>query len=306
MDRKPDIRKTILTQMKVDDDVKDFIEGIQTSIIQEWAYVCAADGMDLEQMKRAVNVAENDSKNAASVFIMEREQFFRDHYENNRELTDRVTKLHDKVESMFNRAATVENSLDDTIRKALRDKDELFGKVIESKNEIIHEKDTQIQSLKDQLEDQKNKEKANREALDQRLKKILERHEKISKDFNNQRSYINGENIVDDETPIYNHPTEVLKDAADLSNDLKHNGNTEWYPVIQRRGFLSQLRADWTVEKFVKLFIDNESLSDEQKDYLIRCLEEGDPISMIKKYAISSLSIKQMEEIRRIARKGRI
>ena len=127
MDRKPDIRKTILTQMKVDDDVKDFIEGIQAPIIQEWAYVCAADGMDLEQMKRAVNVAENDSKNAASVFIMEREQFFRDHYENNRELTDRVTKLHDKVESMFNRAATVENSLDDTIRKALRDKDELFG-----------------------------------------------------------------------------------------------------------------------------------------------------------------------------------
>jgi len=304
MDRKPDIRKTILTQVKVGDDVKDFIEGIQTPIIQEWAYLCAVDGMDLEQMKRAVNVAENDSKNAASVFIMEREIFFRDHYENNRELTDRVTKLHDKVESMFKRAVTVENSLDDTIRKALRDKDELFGKVIESKNEIIHEKDTQIQSLRNQLEEQKNQDKANREAFDQRFKKILEGHERITKGFTDHESYMEIENKTGEETPILIERPENMEESVERTNVLKQTTNPEWYPVIQRRGFFSHIRADWTVQKFIKLFIDNDSLSDEQKDYLIRCLEEGDPISIIKKYAISSLSIKQMEEIRRIARKG--
>ena len=50
---------------------------------------------------------------------------------------EQFEKLHSKVESMYKRASVIESSLDETIKKALRDKDELYGKIIESKEEIL-------------------------------------------------------------------------------------------------------------------------------------------------------------------------
>ena len=58
-------------------------------------------------------------------------------YGHNKDLLDRFKKLQDEVESMHKRASHVENALDETIRQALRDKDELYGKIIESKEEIL-------------------------------------------------------------------------------------------------------------------------------------------------------------------------
>ena len=128
-----DIRKTILTQMKVPEETKHYLDQITSPIIQEWSYLCAAIGMDPNRIRRISGLAENDVSNTAAVFMQEREVFLRERYENNRVLGDQVINLQAKVESMYQRAASVEGALDDTIRKTLHDKDELFGKVIESK-----------------------------------------------------------------------------------------------------------------------------------------------------------------------------
>ena len=40
--------------------------------------------------------------------------------------------------------------------------------------------------------------------------------------------------------------------------------------------------------------MQNDSYSEEQKDFLIRCLEQGDTVEFIRKYARPSLSVERM------------
>ena len=270
-----DIRKTILTQMKVPEETKHFLEQITSPIIQEWSYLCAAIGMDLNRIRRISGLAENDISNTAAVFMQEREVFLRERYENNRVLGDQVINLQAKVESMYQRAASVEGALDDTIRKTLHDKDELFGKVIESKNDLIREKDMQIKSLHEQIEGYQK--------LEERI------------------------------TPTKDEPyvSAAVKEDGIHSDKKKGSSDSnqylEWryYPPVIKESFFARLRSEWMIRRFIKNYIDNEDYSSSQKDYLMQCLEEGDNLSMIKKFASHALSIDQMKELRRIGRERR-
>ena len=270
-----DIRKTILTQMKVPEETKHFLEQITSPIIQEWSYLCAAIGMDLNRIRRISGLAENDVSNTAAVFMQEREVFLRERYENNRVLGDQVINLQAKVESMYQRAASVEGALDDTIRKTLHDKDELFGKVIESKNDLIREKDMQIKSLHEQIEGYQK--------LEERI------------------------------TPTKDEPyvSAAVKEDGIHSDKKKGSSDSnqylEWryYPPVIKESFFARLRSEWMIRRFIKNYIDNEDYSSSQKDYLIQCLEEGDNLSMIRKFASHALSIDQMKELRRIGRERR-
>lgn len=74
---------------------------------------------------------------------------------------ERVTRLQGEVESMYKRASHVENSLDETIKKALRDKDELYGKIIESKEEILKGRDKQIKEQSRNMKERKRESRKN-------------------------------------------------------------------------------------------------------------------------------------------------
>ena len=270
-----DIRKTILTQMKVPEETKHYLDQITSPIIQEWSYLCAAIGMDLNRIRRISGLAENDVSNTAAVFMQEREVFLRERYENNRVLGDQVINLQAKVESMYQRAASVEGALDDTIRKTLHDKDELFGKVIESKNDLIREKDRQIKSLHEQIEGYRK----------------LEERITPTKDEPYVSAAVKEDGIHSDKK----------KGSSDSNQYLKWR----YYPPVIKESFFARLRSEWMIRRFIKNYIDNEDYSSSQKDYLIQCLEEGDNLSMIRKFASHALSIDQMKELRRIGRERR-
>ena len=46
--------------------------------------------------------------------------------------------------------------------------------------------------------------------------------------------------------------------------------------------------------------IENKDYSEDQKQYLIECLEQGDSLSVIRKFASPNLSVKYMDQLRRI------
>lgn len=59
-------------------------------------------------------------------------------------------------------------------------------------------------------------------------------------------------------------------------------------------------RGDREADEFIRLYIENKDYSEEQKQYLIECLEQGDPLSVIRKFASPNLSVKYMDQLRRI------
>ena len=53
-------------------------------------------------------------------------------------------------------------------------------------------------------------------------------------------------------------------------------------------------------ERFIRLFVENKEYSDEQKEFLIRCLERGDSVDFICEYASASFSVEQMAWFRTV------
>ena len=305
MEANRDIRKTILTQMKLPEETKQYLDQITSPIIQEWSYLCAVEEMDIKMLRRIGGLAENDVSNTASVFMQEKEAFLRERYENNRELGDQVLSLQNKVESMYQRATSVEGALDDTIKKAFHDKDDLFGKVIESKNDLIREKDRQIQSLNEQIQKYEEDKESKTKLLDERYQQLMERY-KIRNEVESK------DDAEYDSVPEYSSKlSNTMSESAIAPESKKESIASSRYPdrrycpSTKRENLFSRLCSERKIRQFIRLYIDNELYSSSQKDYLIQCLEEGDTLSMIRKYASHALTIDQMNELRRIAQERR-
>lgn len=62
-------------------------------------------------------------------------------------------------------------------------------------------------------------------------------------------------------------------------------------------------KKDRTAEDFIRLYMKDPDLSPGQKEYLVRCLEEGDSLEEISVFAHRELSVELMELMRKILRK---
>lgn len=67
----------------------------------------------------------------------------------------------------------------------------------------------------------------------------------------------------------------------------------------ERGGILTRFRRNRSTDK-ITLLLKDENLSDEQKDFLLQCLEEGMEISKIEKLAIPGQSITNMQRMKKI------
>ena len=285
-------RKTILTQMGVPGETAAFLEKIKLPSLQEWAYLCAAEGMMKETLDKLCGMAAENMEGAAEIFMEEREKHLRLKYEDNSALKEQFEKLHSKVESMYKRASFIESSLDETIKKALRDKDELYGKIIESKEEILREKDKQLTSQKEQLkawEERTHK-------LEDRLK-TLEIKPSVLPDGKQAASA-----FAEIKDPAGKGAVIADKQAVSLGDRRRSFDRLErgsHYSFRQGGGFFLW-RRERSAEKFIRQFMEDSAYSEEQKEFLIRCLEQGDSLEFIKEFASPSLSVEHMAWLRNI------
>ena len=296
-----DARKAILKQLNVKEEAVAFLEDISVPLLREWSYLCIAEGMTKESADAVCQQTKENKLSASEIFMKEREKNLRSRYENNRELGDRVEKLQGEVKAMHRRADSVETSLDEVIQKAFRDKDNLYGKIIEGKDEILKEKDKQIAALEKQLADMKDQGKGKDDlihSLEDRLRTAEIKLGSVGKPTEpdpNRRSPGEREEV-----------TESLRERKTVSSEEEFIPavplmRDEYYPGHPKRR-LFPWRKDRETERFIRQFMENEDYTDEQKDFLIRCLEQGDSIEFIREYASPSLSVEHMAWLRKIVR----
>ena len=294
-----DARKAILKQLNVPEETITFLENISVPLLREWSYLCIAEGMPKESIDSVCQQTKENKLGASEIFLQERERNLRSRYENNRELGDRFEKLQGEVKAMHRRADSVETSLDEVIQKAFRDKDNLYGKIIEGKDEVLKEKDKQIAALEKQLADMKDRDKTKDDLvhrLEDRLKTAEIKLESEGKYKEQAPGVRDAEEREGETNPLYEretvHPMEPLIPVIPSVRE-------DYYPGLPKRR-LFPWKKDRETEQFIRQFMENEDYTDEQKDFLIRCLEKGDSMEFIREYASPKLSVDHMAWLRKI------
>lgn len=283
-----DTRKLLLKQAGVSDDDMKFLSTVKIPLLYEWAYLCAVEGMPSDQIGLLIAKAEKEPGKASEIFKKERLAYLKENYENNRGLMSEVKELHDRVESMYKRAADVEGSLDETIKKTLRDKDRLYGEIIQAKDAMIRDKDQMIIDMKQdrsQMKDQISHLEDKLRTATIKLTSISSAKE-ISEDTEKK-------DILRERLMIHQKQETIQKDGFTKISEERYQKPLK--NVKKKKRFF---RPNKTAEQFISLFIDNDKFDDQQKDFLISCLEQGDSVEQIKNFAYPGLNLDQMKRIR--------
>ena len=297
--KKNDSRKQLLEQMEVPEETIRFLEGQNVPLLFEWSCFCAAEGMTADILKKACDEAEKDRTLTSEIFKRERTRFLQESFENNVELGEKVDQLLVKAEDMFQRTSAALAAFEETVKKSFRDKDKLYGDIIEGKEKFIQDKDKQIKVLESRIAEMKEQAKSRDDRihlLEDQLKTAEIRKGLLEKSV------------------LVNPETAGLKGGEAPDHPLSRKGSTtenepsisavplirgDYYPVQPRRRFFSRKKEGET-ERFIHQFMENDEYTNEQKDFLIRCLEQGDPIDFIQEYASPSLSVEHMAWLRKI------
>ena len=53
---------------------------------------------------------------------------------------------------------------------------------------------------------------------------------------------------------------------------------------------------------FIRKYLENDAYDEEQREFLLHCLEEGDTAEEMEQYAIPALSVTMMERLRKLVK----
>ena len=278
MEQTMNTRVQIMEKMRIPKETIEFLDQISVPLIQEWMYVCAVENMPLEDLKRIIAEVEENPANASNLIMTERLKFLKELYQDNKELEAKVNDLHDKVVNIYDETSSLVKTLDSTIRNVLQEKDRMVEESIENHMDQIKEKDQTIEKLKQELEESRQEKHAQEvyfKETNDHLKAL--RTELKTREIRNQEKF--QENISQKEA-----------EKKSLRN---------WWKDHFRRS------PEEEAQLFIKTVIEKDGYSEQQKEYLVSCLEEGDSPELIEKFASPSLSIEFMKRMRAIAKRPR-
>lgn len=100
------------------------------------------------------------------------------------------------------------------------------------------------------------------------------------------------------------HFASLQKERSEECKTLEHEPDPEaLHAETGRHGlrmFFIRKRKRAAIRKFIQIYLQDDQLTEAQKEYLLICLEEGEKITDMKTYAVPGLSVEQMKRIRRL------
>lgn len=253
----------IMNQSKCPEEVKHYVQGIPDGLVCEWIYICALDGMGLEQLKLLNEAPVKESLKKAALIQKERQKFLARKYWKDPETLRQVEELRQRVSEIQEESRALRHAVDTSLKDAMKYQEESARKqetslyhLIGGKNEQIKERDKKIEELEGQLRE---------------LKKEQEQ-------------------------------MTAYKKTAPEEKDREETGHQD---ARQKKGRLLCLFGRDPARIFIRRYLENEAYTQEQREYLIQCLEEGDTAKEMEQYAIPALSADMMERLRKMIKKQR-
>lgn len=179
------------------------------------------------------------------------------------QMAQELTKKNEEIRELFEK----------DVREAMQREREANERTISQAQSALHAKDSEIQMLHKQY------------------MAVMEESEKAKKQITGYQNRIQALEIE-----LKNKQT-VSAEMQKMQN-VHHTGILN--KMLRKRRMVKQAhKQSYGYKLFTKNVIQNPSYSEAQKQYLIQCMADGMPYSVLKKFAAPNLSIEMMEQLRR-------
>lgn len=256
-------------------EIMQFVEKISDGLVCELLYLCALDGMPIAELERIYSLPAKDRKEKAAEIWKERQRFLQRIYGKNAEIEQQhIVKLHQEINQMFKNSEKKQREMENCMTE--------IRNLCKAWQERQDESDTFV------FEDNKTL----LEETEEKLREVEAKLDSLQKEY---------DSLQEENRQWKDHVTEEAK-----KEKISAEGNKETAVQISFRGLFERMRRKSESKKFITDYLSNKEYSKEQKDYLLRCLESGDKIREIKKFASPRLTIPMMERLRNLNRKSSI
>ena len=275
-----EFQRKVLQEANCTAEMLAYLDEIDDDVFREYYCICALDGMTVEEIRRIDSIAVQDWRVKIKHIKEERLNFLENMFVPNSEMQKQISELHDKAGKVFQETEELRITLNATLQQtldiqknALMEQRESYQNSLAAKEELIKERDEKIQSLVNEIEQNKKTWQTEKKTL------LLQLGEKKSSD--------------DDK--------EEQKEVPSKKENYSNNGSD----YDGSGAFNKEEKKSKEPDRFIETYLAGDTFNEAQKEFLIKCLEEGDTVEEMKTYASASLTPAMMQRLRQVRKKRR-
>lgn len=247
-----------------------------------WYLICALDGMDENDIVELAERTIPQIQAARNEFLMKK-------YQGNREVYKEVLRIKSQVNDVVQENREVRSSIEAGLDKAIQEQIEKSNRLIDAKDDMVDLLKIQIKEL--QGENEKLKAKINR----------LENQQTERTTIVQQRMTENNVLSKSEDTEKKTPQEPADSNLEVVKTEIRSSEMKEGLGKRIRKYFFSNLDS----KRFIEKYLNNENLTEEQKEYMFECLESGMSLKDMDKFFSENLSVAQMKRLNSIIKNRR-
>jgi len=195
-------------------------------------------------------------------------------YQNADELYDSVEQASQLAKELTKKNQEIRELFEKDVKEAMQREREANERTIEQAQEALHAKTSEL------------------EMLHKQYMAVIDENDQTKRQIAGYKNKIQAL-----EMELKNKQTTIaMEQAQDIQQPVPETGMID--KLIKKRKQAKQAQS-YSYKLFTKNIIQNPEYSEAQKQYLIRCMTDGMPYSVLKRFAAPNLSIEMMEQLRK-------
>ncbi|RHV08187.1 hypothetical protein DXB97_02415 [Firmicutes bacterium OM07-11] len=275
-------------------NLNDIFQDVKTDLIGKllndtkdsktcmWYLICALDGMSDQEILELSGYTIPQIQTARNEFLMKK-------YQGNREVYQEVLRIKSQVNDVVQENREVRSSIEAGLDKAIQEQIEKSNRLIDAKDDMLDLLKIQLKEL--QGENEKLKAKVNH----------LENQQTERTTIVQQRMTENNVLSKSESTEKKTLQEPAESDLEVVKTEIRSSEMKEGLGKRIRKYFFSNI----DLKRFIEKYLNNENLTEEQKEYMIECLESGMSLKDMDKFFSENLSVEQMKRLNSIIKNRR-
>lgn len=215
------------------------------------------------------------SKISVKSICEQRTQLLTKMYQNADELYDSVEQASKLAQELTKKNQEIRELFEKDVKEAMQREREANERTIEQAQEALHAKTSEL------------------EMLHKQYMSVIDENDQTKSQIAGYKNKIQAL-----EMELKNkQTTTAMEQAQDIQQPVPEGMFTRLFK--KRRQAKQAQKQSYSYKLFTKNIIQNPEYSEAQKQYLIRCMTDGMPYSVLKRFAAPNLSIEMMEQLRK-------
>lgn len=216
------------------------------------------------------------SKISVKSICEQRTQLLTKMYQNTDELYDSVEQASQLAKELTKKNQEIRELFEKDVKEAMQREREANERTIAQAQEALRAKTSEL------------------EMLHKQYMSVMDENDQTQKQIAEYKNRIHAL-----EMELKNKQTTVvMEQAQDIQQPGPETGMLNKL-IKKRRQAKQAQKQSYSYKLFTKNIIQNQEYSEAQKQYLIRCMTDGMPYSVLKRFAAPNLSIEMMEQLRK-------